>query len=160
MLFAANVVDGLVHQLGGWRLAWACNSVPNVNGEEKCPVGHAVSTSPGGSELCEEYDEIVHTVPPFYEHHPHPEKYLSECYSKALSVSFSFQDGPRRVASPLLGAGGRGFPIEKAVSIAATESVRWRESAHGEKVLAFGIPELTNAERLIEEISRLDECED
>merc|ERR1712238_183859 len=75
MLFPFNVIDGLVHQLGGWRLALHCYMLPNINsgnnsGGEKCPIGNAVTTPPGGTQLRQEYDTIVHTVPPFYKY-PH-----------------------------------------------------------------------------------------
>ncbi|KAL3793798.1 hypothetical protein HJC23_006158, partial [Cyclotella cryptica] len=36
----------------------------------KCPVGTAVITSCGGEQLRAEYDNIVHTVPPFYNYPP------------------------------------------------------------------------------------------
>lgn len=41
-----------------------------TNSEVKCPVGFAVSTTPGGEELRSEYDCIIHTVPPFYNYPP------------------------------------------------------------------------------------------
>lgn len=163
MLFASNVVDGLVHQLGGWRLAWHCKVLPVLKGDEKCPVGHAVVTPPGGKLLSQEYDDIVHTVPPFYKHHPDPEHYLGKCYKKSLSVASSLKGRqPLRIACPLLGAGGRGFPVEAAVKIAAKESVSWRDNVHGgECVLAFGIPEKKIAEELVHEIKSLEEeCSD
>ena len=85
MLFSAETVDGLVHRLGGPRLRAECSLVvsPPVAhnrhdydyydyDREICPVGTAVSTSPGGIELRRHYDEIIHTTPPFYDHPPPP----------------------------------------------------------------------------------------
>merc|ERR1711957_449144 len=111
---------------------------------EKCPIGNAVSTPlttlTSASELRKEYDMIVHTVPPFYKYshldkpNVSPEHLLAQCYRNALRVSFEegkFQDKreheSRRIACPLLGAGGRGFPIETAIEVAAAECVRWRD---------------------------------
>lgn len=170
MLFPFNVVDGVVHQLGGWKLKMLCQWLPEVQTNEKCPVGHAVSTYPGGKELEEQFDEIIHTVPPFYEHHPDPEVYLARCYQNALSLAFSSLPAPlqqRRVASPLLGAGGRGFPLEKAIHIAAEESLRWRDNlstadkqlqgeTQQQQVLAFGIPDINIAEKLVTAIEQIE----
>eukprot|EP01083_Nonionella_stella_P235930 829119_1 len=168
ILYPFNVVDGIVHQLGGWRLALNCYMLPDIHEHEKCPVGYAVATSPGGRDLQKEYDSIIHTVPPFHDHPPNnsdPEVALSNCYKNALSLCSDIACGikedrnvPLRIASPLLGAGGRGFPSQKAVKVAAIESVRWRDSiVEGErpKILAFGIPQLGVAENLAKEISRI-----
>ena len=60
MMFASNVVDGLVHRLGGKPLA-------HLLQDRSCPEGHAVVTPSGNdSELQQYYRYIVHTVPPFY----------------------------------------------------------------------------------------------
>lgn len=211
MLFSANVVDGLVHQLGGWELQMHCQLLPNLNTKnEKCLVGHAVSTPPGGKPLREQYDTVIHTVPPFFQHDDEPEFNLARCYQNALSLAFSstsnssnpvslqssllssyeilsdiFSSSNRsqskqkrqrkRVAIPLLGAGARGFPLEDAIQIAANESVLWRDnintkSANSDEscdnideekndkgqVLAFGIPNMSVAKRLIEAIENVE----
>jgi len=161
MLFSANVVDGMVHQLGEWRLALECRFLPAIRNNEKCPVGQAVVTGPGGSELMEHFDSIVHTVPPFYNHHHDPEHYLLDCYKHSLSLSF--QQGSR-VACPLLGAGCRGFPLHEAVAIAGKGSIQWRdENDNNQKnnndtnTLAFAIPDLEIAEQLIQAIQTAEE---
>lgn len=153
MLFAENVVDGLVHELGGWSLRIQCMMQREVK------VGQAVLTGPGGSRLRNEYDGIIHTVPPFYNHHEEPERYLAECYRSALRLAFSNFDSDtaaRRVALPLLGAGGRGFPVDTSIRIAATESVRWRDTEGSVgNTLSFGIPDETVARSLIEAIEEV-----
>mmetsp|Transcript_24976 Transcript_24976/g.49646 ORF Transcript_24976/g.49646 Transcript_24976/m.49646 type:complete len:177 (-) Transcript_24976:78-608(-) len=160
MVFPLGTVDGLVHELGGWQLALRLKFLPCVVGDEKCPVGHAVSSSPGGAELRQKYDRIVHAVPPFFEHHPDPELFLRKCYRASLWSAFSpVEDRPLRVASPLLGAGARGYPAGDAAKIAASESVRWRESAEGEKVLAFGVPDMETAEALVRAVELAEEEE-
>ena len=46
MLFAANVVDGLVHQLGGWKLALWLKLLPKIDGKDGCSFsmkGHGLT---------------------------------------------------------------------------------------------------------------------
>ena len=165
MMFPFNVVDGLVHQLGGWKLALHCYMLPTTKEDERCPVGQAVSTPPGGKLLAAEYDKIVHTVPPFYAHDScNPEDELFQCYERALTVSEEHlatqaEGLPLRIACPLLGAGARGFPLETSIDIAARASLQWRDEheSHGRPtVLAFGIPQMDVASKLIDAISRMD----
>jgi O-acetyl-ADP-ribose deacetylase (regulator of RNase III) len=118
MLFASNVVDGLVlHQLGGWKLEWACKWIGN-----KCPEGTAVTTGPGNKELAQHYDHIIHTVAPFYHHYDDGDvgDCLRSCYQESLqlalsslgqgedtsSSSSSSSSSTLRIASLLLGAAG------------------------------------------------------
>lgn len=87
MLFPAATIDGLVHQYGGKALQRECSQLPEhpsssayINQQSqtvlsqhqqvKCPVGSAVITSAGSNELRSEYDNIIHTVPPFYKYPP------------------------------------------------------------------------------------------
>ncbi|CAB9508652.1 Deacetylates O-acetyl-ADP ribose. Down-regulates ribonuclease 3 (RNase III) activity. Acts by interacting directly with the region of the ribonuclease [Seminavis robusta] len=158
MLFAANVVDGMVHQLGGWRLAVECRllpivgSNPDTNEEERCPVGQAIVTGPGGADLQKHFDYVVHTVPPFYRHHPEPEQHLMQCYRNSLRLAF---ERASKVACPLLGAGARGFPLDLALEIAGQASLEWRDhsSDHKEKQsLSFAIPDPEIADQLCKAI--------
>ncbi len=170
MLFPFNVVDGLVHEMGGWKLAMHCFMLRSQNGEgEKCPVGRAVITPPGSSNLQREYDSIVHTVPPFYEYDCHPEEALTRCYHNSLKLCQEAageiaESESVRFAFPLLGAGGRGFPPDKAIDIAARQSIIWRNNAYNQSdpnarlpsmVLAFGIPNMEIATKLADAISEL-----
>ena len=110
MLFAAESIDGLVHQLGGLHLRAECSLVPthqysyayinqqselydsNVQDDEKrsakCPVGTAVATSSGGIELQKHYDTIIHTTPPFYNYPPSITPELKE----ALGIDIDSDD--------------------------------------------------------------------
>ena len=167
MLFPFNAVDGLVHELGGWKLAMHCYMLPTVKEDERCPVGQAVSTPPGGRLLAVEYEKIVHTVPPFYEHNSgDPKAYLFQCYENALNICEDrlpdhAGGAPLRIACPLLGAGARGFPLEIAIEVAARASLKWREKndkVQGrQKILVFGIPQLEVALKLNDAISRIDQ---
>lgn len=147
MLYPVSVVDGLVHQYGGWKLQAECKlKRVMAGGDDVCPVGSAVMTTSGG--LSEEYAAIVHSTPPFYNFDEEPEHYLSKCYQSAFETAFPSHN---RVATPLLGAGARGFPKDVAIRIAAEESLRscaqaeeqadTRTSNDHEQVIAFGLLE-------------------
>eukprot|EP00816_Leptocylindrus_hargravesii_P008653 CAMPEP_0196820366 /NCGR_PEP_ID=MMETSP1362-20130617/74947_1 /TAXON_ID=163516 /ORGANISM="Leptocylindrus danicus, Strain CCMP1856" /LENGTH=186 /DNA_ID=CAMNT_0042199217 /DNA_START=242 /DNA_END=802 /DNA_ORIENTATION=+ len=171
MLYASSVVDGLVHQLGGWQLRLECSMKPVIEGDDqKCPVGKCITTYTRGGRLLEEYDAIVHTTPPFYRHHSHgnPVSDLRQCYRTSLSTAVSVCNNGV-IALPLLGAGGRGFPLDLAIDVAASEIIEWcgdlgslvmdhrrddHDNGNSHNIVAFGIPELSNAESLIQAIEK------
>jgi O-acetyl-ADP-ribose deacetylase (regulator of RNase III) len=181
MMFSANVVDGMVHQLGGQPLAQECQG-------KMCPEGQAIVTSvDGGSELAKQYPYILHTVPPFY--NLTDNGLLASCYTNALDqvqiiaasssssssskemITTADSSSSIRVACPLLGAGCRGFPVEEAIEVAAKSLVEWMmepndidDDDNEEETtttippisLAFAIPSGEIREQLIEGIER--EC--
>jgi O-acetyl-ADP-ribose deacetylase (regulator of RNase III) len=105
MLFSSNVVDGLVHQLGGSRLTWELDQISVVssdtNANIKCHEGNAVWTNMDedgymSTDLANQYHAVVHTVPPFYTaKHSHsqelsfedPTAILRNCYHNAIEVA-------------------------------------------------------------------------
>ena len=145
MLFASNVVDGMVHTLGGRSLEWECKWVRWMSRSSSFRHGSAVATSSGrGNDLCHMYDQIIHTFPPFYNHHQQDDNreigtddvLLRSCYQQSLQLAIAGwdrsgrHDNPSsvpilRVACPLLGAGCRGFPTDVAIHVAATELQKW-----------------------------------
>jgi len=151
MMFASLVVDGLVHQLGGAELAEECRPL-------NCPEGEAIVTGPGDSELAQQYRRIVHTVPPFYGLTDNT--LLADCYQNALQAATELSSGGTgeeevRVASPLLGGGCRGFPIEEAVGVAANSLKTWMENGTNESLattLVFGIPSSEIRRQLVEAV--------
>ncbi|GAX14494.1 hypothetical protein FisN_11Hh045 [Fistulifera solaris] len=162
MLFPVSVVDGLVHLHGGWKLQAECKWLNMKHGGEPCPVGSAVKTSAGNATLAEHYDTIIHTTPPFYQHHEESERRLADCYQSALKIAFTqHKNGVRRVAIPLLGAGARGFPLDVAVQVAGENVWNWcnqKDTAslyHDEQVAAMGVLEETVAEELIKVLSSM-----
>ena len=158
MLFPVSVVDGLVHQWGGWKLDMECRwegfMAKNAAGEqEACPVGSAVLTSAGYGNLRREYDNIVHTTPPFYSFHDEPHYHLKLCYQRAMAKAFCSH---RRVATPLLGAGARGFPTAVAIEIAAETIHEWcQEESAIEQCIVFGLLETRHADDLINQLEKL-----
>jgi O-acetyl-ADP-ribose deacetylase (regulator of RNase III) len=160
MLFPVSVVDGLVHQLGGWSLQ-AELSLKRFGSKEPCPVGRACRTSAGQGALRDEYDAIVHTTPPFYKYDGEPKEKLRECYKSALHSAFENQDKDWSVAIPLLGAGARGFPVDVAIDIAAGAAVEWCQTEQDEsastcfaQTIAFGLLEDENAQDLSDGIDK------
>jgi O-acetyl-ADP-ribose deacetylase (regulator of RNase III) len=134
MLYPVSVVDGLVHQLGGWQLQaelrWlqCCNRQP-------CPIGTAVMTTAGAatSPLRQHYDAIIHTTPPFYQYSgDNPESQLRLCYESTLALlQHECQtQQPVWAAFPLLGAGARGFPPDRAIAVAASATANWLLQQH------------------------------
>ena len=248
MLFSSNVVDGLVHQLGGSSLALECRQIGKNSTDSRtskkfsifqsfasvarkwiatkdkshldtvvrCPEGQAIVTGPGDkdSELARQYDQIIHTVPPFYKYcgtldsqhlsdenriknddantsassasgsniNSDPEWILRQCYENSLNTaanSVLVRDEPShssylpgqseclvRVACPLIGAGCRGFPLDVAISVAANSASEWLHHGHNTKnissspstttnmTLAFGIPDPTTANLLVEALEK------
>jgi len=153
MLYPVSVVDGLVHQQGGWRLELECRmqKIMAMNGDV-CPVGSAVKTSAGCKLLKDEYDEIVHTTPPFYKFHENPHEYLSLCYERALKKAF---ESHLRVATPLLGAGARGFPESEAIAVAAQMTNEWcTKDSTDSQCIIFGLLEPRQARELIDQLEK------
>ena len=155
MIFPFNVVDGLVHELGGWKLDLSCFLVSKNKNGDRCSVGEACLTGPGGDKLAREYDYIVHTVPPFFEHYegnPMDALYLS--YKNSIELSNKCGDeNNHRLATVLLGAGCRGFPINNAIEAAtkASTNLLHNEDIHvtNDTTLAFAITQMNVAEKLV-----------
>jgi O-acetyl-ADP-ribose deacetylase (regulator of RNase III) len=164
MLYSVSVVDGLVHQLGGWKLEAECTwKRMSSSSGEACPIGSAVQTTAGDDRLKKEYSAIIHTTPPFFQHDSDPEQKLQNCYESALSLAFQDNNGgPLRVATPLLGSGARGFPHEQAMEVASSACVKWCNNGtsddtvvgdkKAEQAIVFGLLEKDLAETFSEMI--------
>lgn len=145
MLFSANVVDGLVHQLDDTR-----SMTEDLKAIGRCEEGSAVFTKiDPASQLFQQYSSVVHTVPPFY-NKDEDDSLLRSCYRSALTTLIdhhppSSSSNEIRVGIPLLGAGCRGFPVEDAIEAAAQTLVECFEVETGKGTspsltLAFAIP--------------------
>jgi O-acetyl-ADP-ribose deacetylase (regulator of RNase III) len=178
MLYSVSVVDGLVHQLGGWKLEAECTWKRMTSSSDKaCPIGSAVLTTAGDDRLKEQYNAIIHTTPPFFQHDADPELKLHKCYESAVGLAFAAPDTdtdgsgggggvPVRVATPLLGSGARGFPYEVAMEVASEACVKWchgsgtnsdtvsDEKKAAEQTLVFGLLEEDLAENFSEMIKQ------
>jgi len=146
MMFSSNVVDGLVHQLGGKELASELKS--QLNGKERINEGQAVWTNGVG-----DYEYLLHTVPPFYSEDDDAgaNHLLQRCYQESLVLATANQDIRRsdiRIALPLLGAGCRGFPLDEAIfhcveslsDLNAIPGISYAGDNTKGVTMAFGIP--------------------
>jgi O-acetyl-ADP-ribose deacetylase (regulator of RNase III) len=172
MLYSVSVVDGMVHQLGGWKLEAECTWKRMTSSEKACPIGSAVQTTAGDDRLKEQYNAIIHTSPPFFQHDADPELKLKKCYESAVGLAFANvapDTEPVRVATPLLGSGARGFPYELAMEIASEACVKWCHAGTGtssdtvsddkkaEQTVVFGLLEKDLAKSLSEMIKQKSE---
>ncbi|KAG7348881.1 macro domain containing protein [Nitzschia inconspicua] len=186
MMFASNVVDGLVHQLGGKELQRALQQALEEHGVTQLQEGQAVATTAqvGTFHKTTGYQYIIHAVPPFYQLKNNTtimdddddddsiftatSDILAETYRNALQVatrlapkiqqrlySQSNQNHHHndddddddtafriRIATPLLGAGCRGFPTTVAIRVAA-ETLTTYSAPSGnmpKMTVAFAIP--------------------
>ena len=182
LLLPENVIDGLVHQYAGWRLrleCWAKRLESSLawpgSREQPCPVGSAVVTSAG--DLRPIYQQIVHTTPPFFlstsdgstKNAYHAKKQLMQCYHNAWKLGLSCSR-TARLATPLLGAGCRGFPLNVALSVAVNASTEWLiadpseekladdDQAISQQTVVFGLLEEDAANKLLcDLLNRVDE---
>ena len=171
-VYPAQTVDGLVHAFGGKDLALACERIAEVEPGVRCVTGAAVCT-PASARLAEQFQKIVHAVPPFYSQYTEAEAdaLLLSAYRSAFHAVWGRQsaDAGRRFfqgwwtqdarpwacATPLLGAGARSAPVEAAVCVAAFAAAEWIQecapSGHAHVApgaVLFGIPEQCVAEQL------------
>ena len=193
LLLPENVLDGLVHQHAGWRLraelcfvkrkmaARLSAVVGNTSSTEPCPVGTAVVTSAGA--LRPKYQWIVHTAPPFFSSEEDPSSIITkensgerqrlyQCYHNSWRLGFSGSQ-TARLATPLLGAGCRGFPLNVALSVAVDATTDWllqhrsavktaqEDEEHGadatavcQETVVFGLLDEDVANNLFLELSR------
>lgn len=96
-----------IHRAAGTELLDACRQ---LNG---CAEGEAKITP--GFQLLAPW--VIHTVCPVWQGGEHGEEaLLAECYRSCLDLAA--EKGIRSIAFPAIGAGGLGFPVERAASIA------------------------------------------
>ena len=149
IVFPHSVVDGLVHEHGGWRLRLECQwKAPS-------PVGTSVRTSAGALR---DYSCVLHTTPPFFRGRcDETLLLLQSCYHSVLdSATMSGVHDVPRVAIPLLGAGARGFEPAEAIEVAVSSCVNWFvQNPTKRAILVFGLLERGNAELLVQDISRI-----
>ena len=144
MLFAANVVDGLVHQLGSKELQIECEKAIRANSGSLLEEGAACVTNSGNEKLTDQYSYICHTIPPFYSDgdsvNNHidntnissrsQEGILESCYRNSFGRILQhhhqqqLQPTILRIACPLLGAGCRNFPEAVAIDVAAKSATK------------------------------------
>ena len=109
-----------VHRKAGSNLYHHLKNMPVIDQETgfKCKIGHAILT-PSFALQTVFPAGLIHVVPPFVDQGEKREL-LQDCYKNAVQeASKSLQDNDViRIASGLVGAGCRGFPIDFALECA------------------------------------------
>ena len=140
MLYPMQAVDGLTHLHAGPALGAALLATKTNGGGQRCAVGHTVVTLSFGLKS---FDIIAHTPTPFWHaaeeklKHDRWRRELINCYlSSAFAIASAapigvecaavsnFPDSSHAgrviyIATPLLGAGAGGAPLEAAAACAA-----------------------------------------
>ena len=142
IIYPPQVVDGLVHELGGAALAEALAALPADARGHRCEAGAAVATDAFGELRAAGFSHIIHAVAPHFEPtctDAHSTSLLERAYGAALRVAE--RRSAANVAAPLLGAGARGTPLDEAARAAARALANWRaaEPSLTPRRLAFGV---------------------
>ncbi|QDU56387.1 O-acetyl-ADP-ribose deacetylase [Aeoliella mucimassa] len=113
-------VDGAIHQAAGPKLLAACEQVPTVAPEVRCPTGEARITP--GFNLPANW--VIHTVGPVWHGGQQGEAgKLAKCYQSCLSLAF--EHDIRSVAFPAISCGVYRFPPQQAAEIARRETEKF-----------------------------------
>ena len=128
ILYASETVDGTVTEYGGFEFEKMVKQLPldpTLSQEQyypiRCPTGQA-RTIPSVGYLTHNFETLILAVAPFYESHDDDD--ASACWKTELQSAYrnAFKLAHGTVATPLLGAGARGIPVEEAAQV-ATDSI-------------------------------------
>ncbi|KAF8068244.1 macro domain-containing protein [Scenedesmus sp. PABB004] len=105
-------VDGAIHRAAGPKLLAACQQVPEVAPDVRCPTGEARMTSAGRLQA----KFVIHTVGPIYKSAEESAPLLRKAYLSCLELA-----NKRRLenlAFPAISTGVYGYPPEEAAEVA------------------------------------------
>ncbi|GBF98924.1 appr-1-p processing enzyme family [Raphidocelis subcapitata] len=105
-------VDGAIHRAAGPRLMEACQQVPEVRPDVRCPTGEARITR--GGRLQAKY--VIHTVGPRYESDEESAPLLAAAYKSCLDLANKHR--LENIAFPALSTGIYGYPKKEAAEVA------------------------------------------
>lgn len=105
-------VDGALHAAAGPQLREACEKIPCVLPDVRCPPGEARIT-PAYKLPCK---YVVHTVGPVFEDLRRDAPTLERCYESCLSIANA--NDVRTIAFPAISCGVYGFPLAQAAKVA------------------------------------------
>ena len=129
IIYPPQVVDGLVHELGGAALAEALAALPADARGHRCEAGAAVATDAFGELRAAGFSHIIHAVA------PHFEAACTDAHSTTLLERVR-RRAARRRAPERRECGGaalagrrrraRGTPLDEAARAAARALANWR----------------------------------
>jgi len=111
-MLGGSGVDGAIHRAAGPDLRSACQEVPEVRPEVRCPTGEARITP--GFNLPARY--VIHTVGPVYESPDRSAPLLRSAYRSCLELAA--QQGLATLAFPAISCGVFGYPLDEAAPLA------------------------------------------
>ncbi len=113
-LLGGGGVDGAIHRAAGPELLEECGKL------KRCPTGEAKITR--GYRLPAKW--VIHTVGPAWRGGNYKEdEYLAQCYQSCFTLIEKHL--LKTVAFPSISTGAYRFPLERAISIAVTETVNF-----------------------------------
>ena len=116
-LLGGGGVDGAIHAAAGPELLAECRTLNGcATGEAKITRGYGLSAM-----------WVIHTVGPIWRGGGHDEDtLLARCYQNCFLLAVRHEIAT--IAFPAISTGAYGFPLERAVQIAVTETRRFLES--------------------------------
>ena len=125
-------VDGAIHRAAGPELRLACEAVPEVAPNVRCPTGEARITRAFGALKCE---WVIHTVGPIYRDEATSAPLLASTYDAVFRLADS--NHVSSIALPAISCGVYGYPLDEAAEIALDAAVDAPESVSSITFILF-----------------------
>ncbi|CAG9462857.1 unnamed protein product [Pedinophyceae sp. YPF-701] len=122
-------VDGAIHRAAGPDLKRACEQLPQVRPNVRCPTGEAVVTD--AFNMAPRISKVIHTVGPVYSGAAASAPLLASSYRRSLQAANAHKLSV--VAFPAISCGVYGYPLDEAADVSvATIKATIEELARSE----------------------------